>query len=406
VRTIRGANGYGVTGRAILDFGGVYPSVFENRTRRLVVAGDTTAQLTSAWAVSTGGRFEREQGYDDPDSDASATRNNGGAFVELRGVVLNRHHLQAGLGVEHNAVFGEAVTPRVSISSYLRQPSARKFGDTRLLFNAGTGIKAPSVSQERSSLYALVRGTAAGADVDPIGPERSRSIDVGVEQAVAGGRARARVTFFRNTFTDLIEFLNRTALPRAGVPLAVANATPFGAYVNSQSYRAHGVEASLEAAIVQNLRVTGSYTYLDANVTEAFSASASFNPAFPGIAIGGFSPLVGERPFRRPTHSGAFAVIYTPPRAHLAVSGYLSGAWDDSTFLTDTSFGTSLLLPNRNLAARYQKIDVSGSVRIHPRLQTYATVENVLGQEYESVFGFPGLPLTARVGVRVTFGGD
>jgi vitamin B12 transporter len=404
--TLRGANGHTATGRAILDFFGTYPSVFEQRTRRLALAGDTTYQLTATWAVSGGGRYEREQGYNDPDGDPTARRHNGGAFVEVRGAVMSRHHVSAGLGVEHNAVFGEAVTPRVSVAAYLRQPSSRGVGETKVVLNAGTGIKAPSVFQEQSSLFALVTGTPAATGVEPIGPERSRSVDVGVEQALAGGRVRARVAFFRNTFTDLIEFLSRATLPRAGVAPDVANATPFGAYINAQSYRAQGVETSVEAAVARGLRLAASYTYLDAEVTRAFSASASFNPAFPGIAIGAFSPLVGGRPFRRPAHSGALSAIYAGQRAHVAVTGYLSGAWDDSTFLSDSSFGSSLLLPNQGLAAGYQKIDLSGAYRVHPRLEAYASLENLLDKDYEPTFGFPALPLTARVGFRVTFGGD
>jgi vitamin B12 transporter len=404
--TLRGANGHTVTGRAILDFFGTYPSVFEQRTRRLALAGDTTYQLTATWAVSGGGRYEREHGYNDPDGDPTATRHNGGAFVEVRGAVMTRHHVSAGLGVEHNAVFGEAVTPRVSVASYLRQPSSGSVGETKVVLNAGTGIKAPSVFQEQSSLYALVTGTPAATGVEPIGPERSRSVDVGVEQALAGGRVRARVAFFRSTFTDLIEFLSRATLPRAGVAPDVANATPFGAYINAQSYRAQGVETSVEAAVARGLQLTASYTYLDAEVTRAFSASASFNPAFPGIAIGAFSPLVRERPFRRPAHSGALSAVYAGQRAHVAVTGYFSGAWDDSTFLSDPSFGSSLLLPNQGLAAGYQKIDLSGAYRVHPRLEAYATLENLLDKDYEPAFGFPALPLTARIGFRVTFGGD
>jgi len=404
--TLRGANGYTVSGRAILDYFGTYPSVFAQRTTRVAVAGETTYQVTPTWSISGGGRVERERGYDDPDGDPTATRKNGGAFVEVRGALMSRHHVSAGLGVEHNAAFGEAATPRISIASYLRQPSLRPLGDTKLVVNAGTGIKAPNVFQERSSLYALVKGTPAGAAVTPIGPERSRSVDIGVEQGLAGGRARARVAYFRNTFTDLIEFLSRATLPRAGVPPDVAAATPFGAYVNSQSYRAQGIEASLEAAVMPSLRVSGSYTYLNAEVTEAFSASASFNPAFPGVPIGAFSPLVGERPFRRPTHSGSLSAIYTRQRGHVAATGYFSGARDDSTFLSDQFFGNSLLLPNRGLAGGYQKVDASGSIRLHPYLETYASLENLLDQEYDAVFGFPALPLTARVGIRLTFGGD
>ncbi len=52
-----------------------------------------------------------------------------------------------------------------------------------------------------------------------------------------------------------------------------------------------------------------------------------------------------------------------------------------------------MLLPNHDLTFGYQKIDLSGSYRIHPRVKWYATIENVLDQHYEPAFGFPSLPI-------------
>lgn len=412
--TLTGANGYTVSGRAILDFGGSYPSAFEARTTRRTLSGQTSYQFGSVLTLSGGGRVERESGSScsaidclDRLTDADVSRRtNGGAFVEARTALGNRHYVTAGLGLEHNAVFGNEATPRVSVASYLRQPRSSGLGETKLVLNAGTGIKAPSVFQAQSSLYELVKDTAAGAGVSPVGAERSRTVDIGVEQAFAGSRARVRVSYFHNRFDDLLEFLSRSLLTRAGVPASVANATPFGAYVNSQSYSAQGAELSVEAAPRHDLRVMASYTRLDAEVTEALSASRSFNPAFPGIAIGAFSPLVGERPFRRPANSGSLMVLYTPDRLEVALSAYVSGVRDDATFLSDQDFGNSLLLPNRGLDKAYQKVDLSAAYQVHPRLRTYVSVENLFDQTYQAVFGYPALPLTARFGLRVTVGGD
>jgi hypothetical protein len=50
-------------------------------------------------------------------------------------------------------VFGEAATPRLSIASYVRRRQTGAVTDTKLVFNAGTGIKAPSVFQAQSSLF-------------------------------------------------------------------------------------------------------------------------------------------------------------------------------------------------------------------------------------------------------------
>lgn len=404
--TLTGHNGYTVSGRAILDFSNTFPSLFESRTIRRALSGQATFQVNNSLSVAGGARYDREEGFDHPQEDPSATRNNGGAFGEVRATLLNHTHVSGGIGIEHNASFGEAVTPRLSIASYVRQPSTGTWGETKIVLNAGSGIKAPSVSQERSSLFSLVNGTLAGSRVEPIGPERSRSFDIGVEQSLAAGRARVRAAYFHNDFHDLIEFLSKTTLPRVGVSLDAANATDFGAYVNSQSYRAQGFELAGEAALVDGVRVMASYTYLDAEVTEAFGATASFNPAFPEIAIGAFSPLVGERPFRRPANSGTLMVAYTKGAGDIALSASFAGARDDSTFLSDQDFGNSLLLPNRDLAAPYQKVDLSGAWAVHRRLRVYTSIENLLNQDYEASFGFPALPLTARVGFKVIVGGD
>ena len=404
--TLTGANDATVTGRAILDFSGDYPSTSDSRTTRGALSGQTTFQATPNLAISGGARWDRETGYDDPDDDPVAERNNGGAFVEARATVMSRAYLSGGVGVEHNATFGTEAVPRFSAAVYLRNPSAEAIGDTKVSFNIGKGIKAPSVFQELNAVFELVQGTPAAANASPVGSERSRGWDVALEQGFGGGAYRARFGYFNNHFEDLLEFLNRTALVRAGVPPDVAAATAFGGYINSQSFDAQGVELSADAVIGRTMRLGASYTYLDAEVTEAFSASAATNPAFPGVQIGAFSPLVGERPFRRPANSGTLFVSYADGPMAVALAAYFAGKRDDSTFLSDEFFGNSMLLPNQDLAAAYQKIDLSASYRVHRQAQIFTSIENLFDKEYESAFGFPSLPFTIRAGVNVTFGGD
>jgi vitamin B12 transporter len=404
--TLSGANGASVTGRAILDFDGVYPSTFDTRTTRRALSGESTFQVRPELAISGGARWEREQAFEDPDGDPTITRNNGGAFVEARAAVTSRAYLSGGIGVEHNEVFGNETVPRFSAAVYLRQPSAAALGETKVSFNVGKGIKAPSVGQQQSALFELVQGTPVAPSVSPIGPEKSRGWDIALEQGFGGGRYRARIGYYNNEFENLIEFLGRTALVRAGVPPDVAAATAFGAYINSQSFDAHGVELSVDAAIRRVVRFGASYTYLDAEVTQAFSASAVTNPAFPNVSIGQYSPLVGERPFRRPANSGTLFVSYANGPAAVALTAYFAGKRDDSTFLSDEFFGNSLLLPNQNLDPAYQKIDLSVSYRVHRQAKVYTSIENLFDKEYEAAFGFPSLPFTIRAGVTVTFGGD
>src|SRR5258705_4186454 len=405
--TLTGANGYSATGRAILDFGGIYPSVFRSRTRRRALFADTTYHARRDFDISGGGPVQREEGFSDPDADPTATRNNGGVFAEARGSGVMRTYVTAGIGFEHNEAFDNAVTPRLSVATYLRNPSATSaLGDTKITFNAGKGIKAPSGFQQENALFTLVQSTSAAANASPLGPERSTSIDIGIEQGFWYGRARVRTAYFHNQYENLIEFLNRTQLTQAGVPASVAAATAFGAYLNSSSFRAQGVETSFDAAIGQYVRMNASYTYLGAVVTKAFGAVAAINPSIPGVPIGAFSPLVGQRPFRRPPQSGSVMITVMRGPGQVTFSGYFSGKRDDSTFLSDQFFGNSLLLPNRNLDPAYQKLDLSASYRVHARVSLYTSIENLLDQHYDASFGFPSLPRAARAGARLTVGGD
>jgi len=410
VVTITGANGYSVTGRAILDFGGTYPSPFDSTVTRRSLIGQTGYHVSPALDVSGGVRVEHEHGTSlFAGSLTETTRANYGGFAEARASVMGRLFVTGGVGFDHNEIFGNAASPRVSVAAYLRQPSATEsLGDTKLTFNAGKGLKEPTLSQELSSLFVLIpAATASSLGVGPVGPERSRTLDIGIEQGLARGRGRVRIAYFNNTFDDLIEFLSKTTLPQVGVPVSAANATSFGAYVNSQSNDARGVETSGEAA-AGRIRMTASYMYLDAVVTESLSSGVlrpAINPAFPGIQIGAFAPLVGARPFRRPTNSGSLTLIYSDRRAQVAVAGYFFGKQDDSTFLSDPNFGNSMLLPNKDLDAAYQKFDISGSYKIHPRLRWYLTLENALDRKFEAAAGFPALPRAVRTGLSVTVGG-
>jgi vitamin B12 transporter len=406
--TINGANGTSVTGRAILDFGGDYPSIFDSKTARQTAFGQVDYHAAPSLDFAGGLRFEHEAGFSGDAPDPDITRNNAGAFAEAR-ASWSRFHVTAGVGYEHNEVFRSNVSPRVSIAAYLNDPATGGGNDTKLTLNAGKGIKAPSVFQEQSSLFTLVGDRASALGVPPTGAERTKSFDVGVEQGFWKGRGRVRVSYFRNEFDNLIEFVSKGVLPQLGISTDAANATGFGAYVNSQSFRAQGLETSAEIQANREFRLTASYTRLDALVLKSLSGgvlSPAINPAFPDTPIGQYSPLVGARPFRRPPNAGSLTATYAKGPAQVGVSAYFAGKSDDTTALSDGFFGYSMLLPNKDLAGGYAKVDVSGSYLIHPVLRWYISVENALNQDYQSVPGFPALPAAVRTGVTLMLGGN
>ena len=168
----------------------------------------------------------------------------------------------------------------VSVAVYLREPSATAASATR---------SSPSTSARGSRHRALpgavvpVRlvppATAPALGVQPIGPERSRTLDLGVEQGIAGRHGRVRVAYFNNEFQDLVEFVSKNVLPQVGVPPEAAAATGFGAYVNSSS------DARASRPPVRRRRAgkfSGSYMFLDAAVDEVLQRRCA-EPAQPGV---------------------------------------------------------------------------------------------------------------------------
>jgi vitamin B12 transporter len=398
--TIRGGNGYSVTGQAILDFGGTYPMIFSDYEGHRSVNLQTDYRFFSNWTGIAGARFEHENGQ-------GFIRNNYSYFLETHGSIAHRLFATAGVGIDKNEVFGLAASPRVSLAYYLRSPlDPGFFGQTKLKFNYGQGIEEPSTSEQSATLIALLTpAQIAQYGVSAIGPQRSRTFDFGIEQGLWNGRAILGVTLFYNRFYDLISFLGVNDLIGIGVPPAVAEATQIGgAYVNADSERALGTEVDFKTDLGHGLLFQGNYTYLDPVTTKAFGAP-SFNPLFPTVPIGAFNPLVGARPFRRAPHSGSLGLFYSRNKFDATFSGSLIGSRDDSTSLSDENGGNTMLLPNRNLTPAYQKFDLSFSYSVRPALHLYTSVENLFSQHYEAAFGFPALPFTIRSGLKLTLGG-
>lgn len=401
--TIKGANGYSVTGQAILDFGPPppYPQSFPDYEARRSVYAQSDYQFFDNWVGVFGFRYEHENGD-------GFTRNNYSTFLEGHGSISHRFFTTFGVGLEHNSFFGFAATPRVSMAYYLRRPTNSGFlGETKLKFNFGTGIKEASTTQQSAALINLLTPEQiAQFDVGAIGPERSRTFDFGLEQRLLNGRAVLGVTFFYNNFYDLIAFLDPAALISIGVPPdLVNNSNIFGAYVNATSERTKGAEIEYKMDLGHGFLVQGEYTYLDGVVNKAFG-NPVFNPEFPTIPIGAFSPLEGARPFHRAPNSGSLALFYSRKKFNASLNGYLVGRRDDSTFLEDGFFGNTMLLPNRNLAGAYQVFGLSASYAVTNYAKLYTVIGNLFSQHYEAVFGYPSFPFTFRSGVTFTIGGD
>jgi len=194
------------------------------------------------------------------------------------------------------------------------------------------------------------------------------------------------------------------------VPSVVYNNVPYGATDNSEAYRAEGIETEIELQATRNLFVRAGYTYTDAQIQHSFSSDAigpSFNPDFPTVPIGVYSPLVGAHPFRIAPHTGYFEAGYRHSRLFASLRGTLVGRRDDSDFLEyDANSQSTLLLPNRNLDGAYQRLDLTSSYRANRHVSVEANAQNLLNEHYSEAFGYPSLPFTFRLGMKFTLGGE
>ena len=121
-----------------------------------------------------------------------------------------------------------SANPKLSLGYFLQPAAARSRSWTRLRFSAGTGIRPPDAFE------------IAFTDNPTLKPERSRSVDFGVEQALAGGAVAVEATAFLNRYDDLIVAVGQSLQNASQFRTDnIANSQARG--VENRHPRAHGV---------------------------------------------------------------------------------------------------------------------------------------------------------------------
>lgn len=425
--TIKGANGYAVSGQAILNYAGAYPVTSELVSNRDNLYAQTDYQFTPHLMAIAGFRYENERGADRYPGfvDDTLVRNNYDYMLQVAGDFRSRLFYSLGGGIEKNQLYGTEGTPRVGLSYYVVRPGAGHFRGTKLNFNFAQGVKEPTLTDQFGSLYDFLYAYGGQQAVEqygiqPIGAETSRSYDGGVEQSFFSERMLFRVTYFHNEFGNQIESVPPSALGQLlpNLPpdqlqqlIALLQASFVSPTLNSLAFRAQGIESEVQYGLGRNIFFRGGYTYLDSVVQQSFSSDA-LNPTyntdstFPNIPIGVYSPLRGARPFRRPPHTGFVTATYTGRQWTLVGNAAFSSRSDDSTFLgsSDASFGNSLLLPNRNLDYGYAKLDLGVVYQIRPWISVYTQLDNVTSNQHIGPIGYTSLPFNFRTGLRFALG--
>ncbi len=429
VVTIHGANGTSATGQAVLDYAQTYPYNSQLASNRDQLLYSADLAITPHLTGLLGFHFEDERGLENVPSygtHETAERTNYNYIASIHGDYKGRFFYMLGGSLEHYSLFGTQTSPRAGVSFYALKPRAGVFSGTRILFNYGDAVREPALTDQFGSLYQFLtthgyQSTAQQLHIGPLGAPTTRTYEGGVEQSFLSGRIVFKTSYFHNQFGREIEYVGAQLLPNLIPGLTAAEKQTlidslkalgyyngdYGLTVNTQAYRAQGVEASVQSGIGHNLFLRGGYTYLDAVVQRSFDSDnealvGGYAPTYNGTPIGAYTPLVGARPFRRPPHTGYFTVTYSTSRLSAVFNTAFASRSDDSTYLeyADANGGNSLLLPNRNLDNGFARLDLDGSYRLLSWASLYVQANNLLSNQHMAPIGYPSLPMTVRSGLR------
>jgi len=249
------------------------------------------------------------------------------AYGQYRIHLLESIIASAGARVDDHKAFGTHGTYRGTLA-YLAKCTDTKFRGT-----VGTGFKAPSLYQLFSSF----------GDPD-LKPEESLGWDAGFDQGFLDGTVTASVTYFKNNFTNLIDFDTATST-----------------YNNIGRARTSGVEAAIRIALLKELEVRLSYTFTDTENKDT-----------------------GEQLLRRAPHKGGVRVLYSPIDAlKLNASVLYVGKRKELDF---SAFPAPMVTLDD-----YILVDLAASLRVHKHVELFIRGENIANQKYEDSLGF-GVP--------------
>jgi len=207
----------------------------------------------------------------------------------------------------------------------------------------GEGFRVPTLNE----LYFPNFGNTA------LGPEKSKTVEVGLDQALWNDLLAWAVTFHRTNFHDLIQIV-RTS-PTTSAPMNVGKV------------RVEGIELEAEVRPTREWTLKGSYT------------ATSAHERAPGK----------EELLRIPNNTFGMGVRYAPGRWEVRLDGLLISSREES------------VTGGRVKMEGYPKLDLYAAYRFKDWLKGYVRVENLTNRNYVEIIGFPSEGITGILGVTV-----
>jgi vitamin B12 transporter len=338
--------------------------------------GELRAHLALDPAVVTAGfeyEEERQRSFSETLSSfgpsqgrSESERLNLGYFLHAAGSVQSVA-FSGGGRLEDNERFGRIVSWQAGAT--WRAPGG---WGTLVRASVGRAIKEPTFFENFATGFAL-----GNPDLDP---ERSRSWEAGIEQALVDGALTLRATWFDQEFGDLIQYTG--APPALGDPnfYNVAEASSRGMEIDVDGRRGvmHG---------------GASWTWLDTKVLDA------------GFDEGAGATFVeGERLIRRPSHTASVRAGVSLADVTVTAEGRFVGKRDDRDFATFPASPT--VLPSYALVSVGGTWTISHAAGRRPGFALEVRSENLLDEAYQEVLGFRAPGRGIYVGGRVMLGGS
>jgi vitamin B12 transporter len=355
-----------------VPFGSTAPehSAFRSRGYRRDLEGRLAFFLPSRTTLTVGAVYEREHensssssgpvGGSDAQTDSfDATRRDIAYYSELLGTVVDRLSYTLSGRVDDNDDYQRYATYRLGLNAAV-VPAVRVRASLSTAFNA------PAFNQLRPTLF-----TVGSPDLKP---ERIRSAEIGLVTSFAPQIVQASASYFSQRFSDLIQFVN-------GSPPDFK-----GSFANLTAASANGFEAELRLFPDSRWHGSAGYTIVNPRVTE-------LDPSYQGESH------VGDALIRRPTHSGAAKLSFTPrPGADFSVAATYVGKRPDIDFAQFPS-------PRVTLDA-YTKIDIAAEYPLaawgRSGVSLNARVDNLFDRRYEEVLHFATPRRTVFIGARAS----
>lgn len=261
------------------------------------------------------------------------TAQNIGIYMQDKAMIFDDFFFTIGGRWDKHNEAGSHLTGRIT-SAYFLETTSTKFKAT-----FGTGFKAPSLYQ----LYApaTLYGPTGNINLEP---EKTTGWETGIEQTLWGDRFQLGVTYFSNSFINLIDFDYTQG------------------YINIKKASTRGIEFTLRAVPLDNLHLSAAYSHINAIDEET-----------------------EEDLLRRPKNRLSLSVDYTfAQKAVFHLSFNYTGKRDDIYFSGWTSTRVTMI--------PYTLVNAVFSYSLLKDLAVFIRMDNLLDTEYEIIkgYGTPG----------------